>query len=320
LGVTTKSRSFEFLVGRILTLSRTGVDELICDDRVIDPDGGGRTRQVDITFKRNGSVVHVECRDHKAPQDVKWIEELIGRKISLKPDIMIGVSSSGFTPLALRKAEAHGVVLRSVKAVTENEILSWGCKVVVSVHFARMDCINFVLSSTTKLTEKEYSAFWHDSVDRRYIGSWLSSIALQFKDKAVGETLTFEAPLDLPSHYLIHPVLAKINSLAIHGFGTVVRQDFQMSSALISNEEVGVSSEDTVVFEYSKSGTELHLSEGVFRWALDFSKIRYPRDCFFSGDIRLDFGEPRSVDGVLIMGLGSTKSPEVTLPIVRQQA
>jgi hypothetical protein len=38
----------------------------------------------------------VECRQHQSPQDVQWIEELIGRRVSLPADSAIAVSSSGF--------------------------------------------------------------------------------------------------------------------------------------------------------------------------------------------------------------------------------
>lgn len=318
--MTSKSRSFELLVGRILSLSRDSVANVICDDRVIDPDGEGRTRQVDITYKRNEALVHVECRDHKSPQDVQWIEELIGRRASLNPDIMIGVSSSGFTHLALKKAESHGIILRSVLSVTDDEILSWGCEVIITVLFIRFDCLNLVLSSRSKLLGVDFSHFWLEIVGRRQLGDWLSNIALQFKDLGRGETLPFIAKVSTPTHYLLNPILSKISEIEIHSFVTGVRQDFRMSSALVSSEEIGSSAEDTVVFGFGRSGTELHLSTGTFRWALDFSKILYPKDCFFSGEVQIDFGEPRPMDGVFIMGMDATKAPEMTIPIVRQQA
>ena len=77
----------------------------------------------------------VECRDHQAPQDVKWIEELIGRRISLAAQSVIAVSSSGFTSGAVAKARAHGVVLRDLQQLTDAEIVSWGQRVAITLFF-----------------------------------------------------------------------------------------------------------------------------------------------------------------------------------------
>ena len=100
--------------------------ELTWDDRIIDPDNPDQSRQIDVTIARQGHLTHVECRFHKASQDVKWIEELIGRRASLKADAMIAVSASGFTKGAIKKAEAHGIILRTLHTLSEQEIKDWG--------------------------------------------------------------------------------------------------------------------------------------------------------------------------------------------------
>ena len=48
----------------------------------------------------------------KKKQDVKWIEELIGRKQSLRADSVIAVSSAGFTDGAILKAKAFGICFK----------------------------------------------------------------------------------------------------------------------------------------------------------------------------------------------------------------
>ncbi len=62
------------------------------------------------------------------PQGSKWIEELFGRKISLHATAMVGVSSSGFTEGAIKKAKRLGVFLCNLSELTDNEIKSWGKK------------------------------------------------------------------------------------------------------------------------------------------------------------------------------------------------
>ncbi len=56
---------------------------------------------------------------------LKWIEELIGRRISLEADSVIAVSSSGFTSGAIKKANKYGVVLKDLITLTEDDILGW---------------------------------------------------------------------------------------------------------------------------------------------------------------------------------------------------
>jgi hypothetical protein len=57
---------------------------------------------------------------------VTWIEELIGRKASLGAHAIIAVSSSGFTIGATRKARAFNIHLRTLAALSDDELELWG--------------------------------------------------------------------------------------------------------------------------------------------------------------------------------------------------
>lgn len=124
--MSIESDKFEKKVARIKEVLEGGSSVITWNDNIIDPDNPVQNRQIDITIKREDTYTHVECRLHKNPQNVKWIEELIGRKISLGADSMIGVSNSGFTSGAILKAEKHGVILRDFSELTEEEISAWG--------------------------------------------------------------------------------------------------------------------------------------------------------------------------------------------------
>src|SRR5260221_9826955 len=67
--------------------------------------------------------------------DVKWIEELMGRRISLGAHTVIAVSSSGFTKGAHAKASKHAIILRDLKKLSDQEIASWGQRVVLTLFF-----------------------------------------------------------------------------------------------------------------------------------------------------------------------------------------
>lgn len=133
----SKSKEFEKLIYRINHLLRIEGAEVTWNGQVADPDNEKQTRQIDVLIKRDGIITHVECRTHNKPQDVKWIEELIGRKISLNADFMIAVSDSGFTEGAVKKAKRYEIILRNLRGLTDEEIKRWGRKTKLTLTFYR---------------------------------------------------------------------------------------------------------------------------------------------------------------------------------------
>src|ERR1700691_3202238 len=105
-------KRLERQVERIHQLIEVEGSVVTWNDRVPDPDNPRQSRQIDISIRRDGALTLVECRLHKEPQDVTWIEQLIGRRISLRADAVIAVSASGFTETAEEKAKRHGIILR----------------------------------------------------------------------------------------------------------------------------------------------------------------------------------------------------------------
>lgn len=124
--MTKKSEQFEKQIKRIHQLIEQPGSEVTWDDHISDPDNPMQDRQIDITIRREGKITLIECRTHKGKQDVTWIEELIGRRMSLKADAVIAVSSSGFSAGAIKKAKAFGIILRDFVNLTLEEISNWG--------------------------------------------------------------------------------------------------------------------------------------------------------------------------------------------------
>lgn len=119
-------REFEQIVGRIISIMVKSGDEVVWNDKIPDPDNTKQMRQIDIAINHDGLKSHIECRHHSAPQDVKWIEELMGRKLSLDSFAMIAVSSSGFTEGATKKAEKHGIFLHTLTEHSPEIAHTWG--------------------------------------------------------------------------------------------------------------------------------------------------------------------------------------------------
>ncbi len=121
------SEKFEKQIHRIYKLIEQKGSEVTWNDKIPDPDNPDQVRQIDISIKRDGKFTLVECRIQNKVQDVKWIEELIGRRLSLRADAVIAVSNSGFTQGAKQKAKQYGIILRDLQGLTEQEIQEWGC-------------------------------------------------------------------------------------------------------------------------------------------------------------------------------------------------
>jgi hypothetical protein len=119
------SATFERQIERIHRLIEGEHSTVIWNDKIPDPDNPDQLRQIDITIKRPDLTIHAECRIHQSPQDVMWIEELIGRRASLGADAVIAISSSGFTRGAVRKAAAFNIHLRTLGTLTDDEIRLW---------------------------------------------------------------------------------------------------------------------------------------------------------------------------------------------------
>jgi len=141
---TSTSKELEQLAVRIHKLIEPTGATVTWNEYISDPDTGS-SRQIDGIIKRDGKIIHIECRDHKDPQGVMWIEELIGRRESLKADGIIAVSLSGFGQPALVKAKAKGIVTRSLSEMTDAEIETWGKSAKLVTNYLEISELEFQL-------------------------------------------------------------------------------------------------------------------------------------------------------------------------------
>ena len=137
--MTKESDDFEILISRIHELLEGQDAEVIWNDKIADPDNPTQNRQIDITVRKDNFLNIIECRLHKAKQDVKWIEELIGRRASLIANNIVGVSSSGFTSGAIKKANRYGIRLYDLKELSEEDVKSWARPIKLSIFFYKYE-------------------------------------------------------------------------------------------------------------------------------------------------------------------------------------
>lgn len=93
---------------------------------VLDKDAG-ILREVDILveYKYAGHPFKfiVECRNHSRKQTIEWIDGLIGKTKSLDVNKVIAVSSKGFHPSAIRKANENNIETFTLEQANDT---NWG--------------------------------------------------------------------------------------------------------------------------------------------------------------------------------------------------
>lgn len=198
------SEAFEQQIHRIHELLEGSEASVTWNDHIPDPDNPSRSRQIDITIRRNGNLTMVECRQHQSPQDVQWIEELIGRRASLRADSAIAVSSSGFTSGALKKAIAHGIILRDLRELSEREVEKWGERVALTLYFYQYSDLEVSLCfDQESLRKLQTDAVMSELKTHPAMQSLFNAAAQQLgalnliSDEHKGLTVTFDLRLEL---------------------------------------------------------------------------------------------------------------------------
>jgi len=152
---------FEQMVARIKAILQPKTN-VTWNEKIRDPDTG-QLRQIDITIREGESVTIVECRLHKAKQNVKWIEEMIGRRESLHADAAIAVSASGFTKPALKKAAVKGIYTRDIEELTEEEVAKWGKTSELSIRYVNFSEAIFGLQLDPAIQYRPTPHEWADT-------------------------------------------------------------------------------------------------------------------------------------------------------------
>lgn len=174
--------------------------EIEWNEKIRDPDNWEQKRQIDFTIRRCSSLTIGECRFRQGTQDVRWIEELIGKKQSLRADTIIAVSDSGFTKGAIRKAEAFGVIVRDLETLSDDEIMQWGRRTDVRYTYLLYEKLHFLLGLNSEEIERVKTIGTDGLIaDRGQFMVLLDSVAQALYDKLetrVGSWETVDAELN----------------------------------------------------------------------------------------------------------------------------
>lgn len=98
--------------------------------RIYD-DHGNQIAELDVFVSGTLSTTQIEwlieCRDRpsEGPAPGAWIQQLVGRRTTLKLNKVTAVSTTGFSPAAIAFAKQEGIELRSVNQITRAEVETW---------------------------------------------------------------------------------------------------------------------------------------------------------------------------------------------------
>ena len=71
-------------------------------------------------------LVMFECRDRSKTNDVRWIDEIAGKRDDIGADVAVAVAAGGgFTEGAKTAAAARRIDLRTVEDITVEDVVSW---------------------------------------------------------------------------------------------------------------------------------------------------------------------------------------------------
>jgi hypothetical protein len=299
--LTKKSLQFEKLVARILRLIGERDDIVIHDHNISDPETGS-SRQVDVLVERNGIRVFVECRDYSRPQDVTWVETLIGRKESLRCDLIIGVSSSGFHKTAIMKAEAKGVILRSVGEVTDTEIKAWGESWFFQLGMINYSKLHIHLHSNRYIDNSLMARKYQKASFQKILADIIFSVSQKLESELENNTANdFSVEVferngqPLFSHLGVH-------TSKIEGFGALVFETLELATNVqISEVKNKIDDEFSgVVFE--KDGIAMARSLSQSSMVITLNGIRTPRHHCWTGKIKTINQSTLPISNIRIIG------------------
>ena len=123
-----QGREFEELVARIEKLLIPAGAEIKSPD-FIKHKVTGKPREFDVSIRSKvGSasiLIVLECRKRGGNQDIMWIDGLVTKGRDVGAAKIIAVSSGGFSKHAIEVAKLHGIDIRTIKEISDDEISDW---------------------------------------------------------------------------------------------------------------------------------------------------------------------------------------------------
>lgn len=286
------SEKFEKYVYKIHELIERSGSLVTWNDHLQDPDNPDQARQIDITIKRENILTLIECRIHKKPQDVTWIEELIGRRKSLQADVIIAVSASGFSIGAIKKAESYGIILRDFQSLTEQEVQEWGYKTHVMITFLQYKDVFLDFGLIPKYQNILYPEIFKKEAMSNSNLIYLLFQEVAFKIDDIQNNKTWKSgKINMKFTYPEELIIAgfAVKEVIFSAHVTKIDQELNIPAVFVYGDPQNNGLSREVFFEKMELGdSEIIQSKDIVSISLDFSSIKPPPNCQFL-NITYDF-------------------------------
>lgn len=286
--MSKQSVTFEQEIHRLHELVERSAAKVTWNDHIPDPDNPQQPRQIDVTIRRGGALTIVECRLHKSRQGVKWIEELIGRRSSMRAACAIAVSASGFTRGAIRKAKSFGILLRDLKELTPGDIEQWGCLIAMRVYYYQFQnlelSLGFAPDSIALLDDArlkvELQAFPGTQSLINAAVNQLDELKLLTDEDLRKKSHSFQVTGRFEDFRVCDQ---RVLETALAGGARLVDQEMSLPVVLAYGEPEEGSSTRNVVMQKAASGATGFIVHEGWRMAttVDLSQLELPPNCQF---------------------------------------
>lgn len=126
LGETMPKRSNDFQKLVFLLKKQLGEDMTVTESKMLRHLLTGDEREVDVCIETvvasHPVTVSIECRDHKRPADVKWVEEMKTKHQHLPTNALVLISRRGFSRKAISLAKALNIQMLTFDETTPETI------------------------------------------------------------------------------------------------------------------------------------------------------------------------------------------------------
>lgn len=208
-----RTNPFQGLV-TLIQHAMSGTDIRVESPAMIPDTHTSKQREVDILVSGELAgiqlTVALECRDHKDPQDITWIDDLIGKYRDLPVDKVIAVSSSGFTGPAIDKAKAVNIETLTIE---EAQNVDWpdllaGFKTITihSLFVSKLSRVTVVFASEKEVEVPKESLLQARVIDRSRgdIGNVLHLARENLKGERFLQALEAKAPSESRTSFRAH--------------------------------------------------------------------------------------------------------------------
>lgn len=295
-------KEFEKQIARILRALEERKVEVKWNDRFPDPDNPSQIRQVDISIRDGHHLTIAECRLHSRAQDVKWIEELYGRKISLNADAIIGVSSSGYTKGAVEKARRLGVFLRHLSELSDVEIANWGRRTKARIAYVKFNHVRICIIADDLLAVRSQASNSLRSLGHEDpVKSALNNSAIKLCN--IGAP---EGPFTMQI-FFSHTFLGtfQVSEAVLQASWNWVFEDVLLPTVLEFKNSIEADGQPVVVEKNEFSRSEVHhRPNGAF--ALIDVSTAAPEDCCFLRDVKIIPGAGVAITSLGVLGIGES--------------